>query len=282
MSLVTTKDMLYKAMEGGYGIGAFNVNCLEMAMPYIQAAQEENSPIILQFGQKTFKYMQPEDFMPYIKALAGQASVPVAVHLDHSHEWEQNIRCLRAGFTSLMFDGSSLPLEQNIKQSAEVVRAAHACGVPVEGEIGAVKIYDSSTGYQQAGLADPDEVVRYVEESGVDFVAVAVGNMHGMPAKEAHINISLIEEIRRRVSIPLVMHGSTGIDDNTLALSIKAGITKVNVATEFNRAFLGGIQKSLEAEPDKTFPLEYMSVGMEAVKQLAKEKIRLIGSVNKA
>lgn len=220
--------------------------------------------------------------MPYITALAREASVPIAIHLDHSHDWEQNIRCLRAGFTSLMFDGSSLPIDENIKLSAEVVKAAHACGIMVEGEIGAVKIYDSEAGYRQTGLSDPEEVVYYVAGSGVDSVAVAVGNMHKMPVKEANIDIPLIEEIRKRVSVPLVMHGSTGIKDEDLVSAIKAGITKINIATEFNRTFSTGIKQIMDGNPDEDFPLVYLSSGMNAVRQLAKEKMRLIGSAGKA
>ncbi|AEE97843.1 class II fructose-bisphosphate aldolase [Mahella australiensis] len=282
MSLVTTQTMFRKAMEEGYGIGAFNVNCLEMALPLIQAAEQERAPLILQFGQRYLDFISPEVFMPYVAALARGVSVPIAIHLDHSHDLGQNIRCLRAGFTSLMFDGSSLPLDENARLAAEVAKMAHACGIPVEGEVGAVTIYNETTGYTPTALSDPDEVVKFIEASGVDSVAVSVGNMHKMPVKEARIDIPLIREIRRRASIPLVMHGSTGISDEDLVKAIKAGITKVNIATEFNRAFLSGIKQSLSERPKNDFPMEYITEGMLAVKRLAVDKLRLTGSSGKA
>lgn len=281
MPLVTSRNMLNNGMRGRYGIGAFNVNCLEMVQPLISAAEKERAPLILQFGQRFLDFMVPGAFMPYITSLVDKSFVPIAIHLDHSHDFAQNVLCLRSGFTSLMFDGSSLPLEENAKQTREVVKTAHACDIPVEGEIGAVTVYDESAGYKPATFSNPDEVVKFIDMSGVDSVAISVGNVHKMPLKEAHINIGLIKEIRDRTSIPLVLHGSTGINDNDLVNAIKAGITKINIATEFNRAFLCGIKKSFSEMPEKDFPMEYLSEGMSMVEDLAREKLRIIGSSGK-
>lgn len=279
MPLVTTKQMLERAMQEGYGVGAFNINCLDMAWPLIEAAEIENAPLILQIGQCFLDFMQPEIFMPYIKSLVERADVPIAIHLDHSHSLEQNIRCLRAGFTSLMYDGSALPLDENIARTREVVGIAHACDIPVEGEVGIVKIYDGNQ--DSMALSDPDEVQQFVEDSGVDSVAVSVGNIHKMPQKTARIDFDRIIAIRRRINIPMVLHGSTGISNDDVIIAVKSGVTKVNIATEFNRVFCKQVKYVMENNFDRDFPMEVLMPAIKAIKELARKKFKLLGCSGK-
>lgn len=281
MPLVESKGIIADAMNNGYAIGAFNVNCLEQISPLVKAAEDENSPLIIQIGQKFIKYIDLPATTAYVRKLAHDANVPIAIHLDHSHDVYQCIKCIDMGFTSIMYDGSQKTIEENIEDTKAVVKAAHSRNVTVEGEVGVVGIYINQSRNEKIQLSDPNEVKYFVDVTGIDLVAVAVGNIHQMIVKNANLDIERIKEIRKQVHIPIVLHGSTGVSDKQLLDAIKAGISKVNISTEFNYVFSKGIRGFLN-KSDEIYPMEIFKDAIENVYKLAREKIELLGSRGRA
>ncbi|MGN0314347.1 MAG: class II fructose-bisphosphate aldolase, partial [Fusicatenibacter sp.] len=214
--------------------------------------------------------------------LAAKAAVPVAIHLDHGADLAMACACLKSGFTSIMYDGSSLPDEENIKNTRTVVLEASKYGVPVEGEIGQVLQYeDVSNGSEQDFLTDPDQAIRFVKETGVSSVAVAVGNIHHMKKKHARLNFDLIRTLRDKIDIPLVIHGCSGVSDEDLKKAVSLGINKVNVATEFNIAFTDALREFTTQYPTEFFPMDPMTAAMSKVNAIARERIHVLGAANK-
>lgn len=282
MALVTSNQLLDKAMKEKYAVPAFNANCLEMIPALIQAAEAEKSPLILQIGKKYLSYMEPDEIGAYAIYLAKKASVPICVHLDHGADMEMAERCVKAGFTSIMYDGSSLPEEENIYNTREIVKMAAVKGIPVEGEIGQVLMADAVEDLSNLNyLTEPEMVVRFVVQTGVSSVAVAVGNVHRMMRKEANIDFQRICDIREAVAVPLVVHGSSGISDEDVKKAIRCGISKINVATEFNREFVHKSYKYIQMHPDEVFPMQPLKAAMDAVMFIAQNRIRVVGAAHK-
>lgn len=282
MPLVTAKELLGKAMREGYAVPAFNANCLEMIPALVRAAQLEQAPLIVQIGKKYLGYQEPGEIAVYARYLADRASVPVCIHLDHGASKEMVRQCLEAGYTSIMYDGSALPLSENIRNTREVVRMASAYGVPVEGEIGQVLQADQVDCLEDPGeMTDPETAAYFVEHTGVDSVAVAVGNVHRMLQKEACIDFERIRKIRNKVPVPLVIHGSSGIADADVGRMVALGINKINVATEFNREFVRKAGAFLAEHPGEIFPMEPLGAAMEAVTVLARTRIRVVGAAGR-
>ncbi|HOK53279.1 MAG TPA: ketose-bisphosphate aldolase, partial [Armatimonadota bacterium] len=213
MPLVTSKELLKRAQAEGFAVGAFNANNMECVQAVIETAEEEQSPVILQVSQGAIAYAGLEFATMLVKTAAELATVPVVLHLDHGTDFLQNVRCLRAGFTSLMFDGSSLPLDENIKITRKITEIAHAVGVPVEAELGKIpKVEDNLTQEQVDNLmADPEQAQRFVEETDCDSMAVAIGSVHGMKESIQPLNIERLDEIKQRTGLPLVLHGASGV-----------------------------------------------------------------------
>lgn len=285
MPLVDSKGMLIYAMENKFAVGAFNANNLETAQAIIEAAEEENAPVIVQISQGAIDYAGEECFFAIVKALAQKASVPVVCHLDHGVDFGTVVRALRAGFTSLMFDGSSLPFEENVRITKMLVEIAHASGVPLEAEIG--KVPDAAKGplspeEVKKYLTTPEEAQEFYEKTGVDSLAVAVGSAHRMKVQSVRLDIERIAKIRERVGVPLVLHGASGVMDESVVEAIKAGISKINFATELNKAFTNAIKEKLEAEPELVDVRKYGAYARERVKKVVKEKIRLLNSSGRA
>lgn len=283
MPLVTTKEMLKKAQAERYAVGAFNANNLEYVQAIIDAAEEEKAPVILQASQGAIKYAGLEMIVAMVKTAAEAATVPVALHLDHGTDYKQNVKCLRAGFTSLMFDGSSLSFEENAAATKRIVEMAHAAGVPVEAELGKVATAGHVTAEEvKALMTDPDEAKRFVEETGVDSLAVAVGSIHKMVTQEAKIDAGRVERIRELTGVPLVLHGASGVTDEGYKIGIAAGICKINIATELNKAFTRGIHDALAKNPGEIDPRKIVGVGRDYMKEAVKAKMRLFGCSGKA
>lgn len=283
MPLVTTKEMLKKAQAERYAVGAFNANNLEYVQAIIDAAEEEKAPVILQASQGAIKYAGLEMIVAMVKTAAEAATVPVALHLDHGTDYKQNVKCLRAGFTSLMFDGSSLSFEENAAATKRIVEMAHAAGVPVEAELGKVATAGHVTAEEvKALMTDPDEAKRFVEETGVDSLAVAVGSIHKMVTQEAKIDAGRVERIRELTGVPLVLHGASGVTDEGYKIGIAAGICKINIATELNKAFTRGIHDALAKNPGEIDPRKIVGVGRDYMKEAIKAKMRLFGCSGKA
>jgi len=245
--LVNTKEILTKAQQEQYAVAAFNVYNLETAQAAIQASEREGTPVIIALGERYFPTVDVEGFSAMVKAMAEKAKIPVALHLDHAYEKESIIRAIRAGFTSVMYDGSKYNLEQNIHFTKEIVEIAHMAGVSVEAEIGSVARGAFSDEEEGDGtLTDPQSAKAFVAETNVDFLAAAIGTVHGMYKGEPKIDLALLERIREAVGIPLVLHGGSGTPEDVLEKAIKLGICKVNVNTEVSIAAVSYLKKYAE------------------------------------
>ncbi|MDU4934255.1 MAG: tagatose-bisphosphate aldolase subunit GatY [Peptostreptococcaceae bacterium] len=283
MSLVTTTELLKNAQEGNYAIGAFNVENMEMVMAVIQAAEELNSPVILQTTPSTVKYAGLDYYLANAKVAAERASIPVAMHLDHGSSFELAMQALRTGYTSIMIDGSHESFEDNIALSKAVVDASRPSCIPVEAELGKVGgKEDDLDGGEGSAYTDPMEAKIFVERTGVSSLAIAIGTAHGLYKGEPKLDLDRLSEIREVVSVPLVLHGGSGIPDETIIESIKRGICKVNYATELRIAYSEGVKKVLNENPETIDPKKYGAEGLKCVKEFVKQKIVVCGSNGKA
>ncbi len=284
MPLVPLADLLQKADQGGYALGAFNCNNMEIVQSIAMAAETENSPVIIQASQGAIKYAG----LNYIIALARQAadssSIPVVLHLDHGTSFDQVMQCIRFGFSSVMYDGSHLPLEENIAQTRKVVEIASVFGVSVEAELGRIGGTEDDVSVSDAEVffTDPAEAERFVEETGVDALAVAVGTAHGQYKGDPKLDFDRLEKISSRVSCPLVLHGSSGVSDESITKAIARGVRKVNIDTNIREAFVGAMRRVLDNDPKEIDPRKVLGPAREAGVGIIREKIRLFGSSGKA
>ena len=274
--------MLSKAQKGGYAVGAFNVENLEMVQAVIAAAEELQAPVMMQTTPSTVKYAGLDYYYAMVKAAAERATVPVAMHLDHGSSFELAMQALRTGYTSIMIDGSHSVFEENIKVSKRVTDACAPSGIPVEAELGKVGGKEDDLDGGSGGYTDPSEAKEFVERTGVSSLAVAIGTAHGVYAGEPKLDLDRLTEIRKVVDIPLVLHGASGLADEAVQESIRRGICKVNFATELRIAFSDGIKEVLKKEPGTIDPKKYGAAGRENVKQLVMQRIKVCGSDGKA
>ena len=282
MAFVTSEEMLRKADKEGYAIGAFNVENMEMVMAVIKACEEMHSPAILQTTPSTVKYAGLDMYLANVKTAAEKATVPIALHLDHGSSFELAMQALKVGYTSIMIDGSKLSFEDNISVSKRVADACRANGIPVEAELGKVGGKEDDLDCNDPGYTDPEDAKKFVEETGISSLAVAIGTAHGFYKGEPKLDFERLSEIRKVVDIPLVLHGASGVPDEAVRECIRRGISKVNFATELRVAFSDGIKAYLEENPDAFDPKKYAACGMERVTELVKKKIKVVGSENKA
>lgn len=283
MPLVTTKEMLLRAQAGHYAVGAFNVENMEMVMAVVQAAEESRAPVIMQTTPSTVKYAGLDYYLAMAKAAAERATVPVAMHLDHGDSFELAMQALRTGYTSIMIDGSHDSFEDNIALTRRVTDACAPSGVPVEAELGKVGgKEDDLEGGDGNPFTDPQQAKEFVERTGVDSLAVAIGTAHGLYKGVPKLDFDRLSAIRELVSIPLVLHGASGVPDEAVRESIRRGICKVNFATELRIAFSDGVKKYLAEDPNAFDPKKYCKVGRAGVVALVKEKIALCGSSGQA
>lgn len=247
--LANTKDVLLDAQKGKYGVAAFNVYSMETVQAAVKIAEQENQPVIIALGERYFPTVHVEGFAAMVRAIAEKASVPVALHLDHAYEKESIIRAISCGFSSVMFDGSAYDLETNMRLTKEIVEIAHMAGVSVEAEIGSLAKGAFSDEEEGSGtLTDPESAKKFVEETGVDFLAAAIGTVHGMYKGEPKIDLNLLERIGQVVEIPLVLHGGSGTPDEKIKQAIELGIGKINVNTEVSMAAVSHLQKYFESK----------------------------------
>ena len=283
MPLVTSMEMLQAALEGGFAVGAFNANNMEQVQAIVDAAVEERAPVILQVSQGAIRYAGLAFASAMVKVAAVEADVPVVLHLDHGTDFDQNVRCLRAGFTSLMFDGSKKPYEENIATTARVVEIAHLCGIPVEAELG--RVLQSADGVTEEdvrnAMTDPGQALDFVQRTGCDALAVAIGSVHAMTSAQAELNIDRLKAIQASVRIPFVLHGSSGVKEESEVEAIQYGITKINVATMLNQAFTRALLEAQADSPDNSDPRKWLIHSREAVKEVVRHKMRLFGSSDK-
>ncbi len=280
--LVTAKQLMLDAQKGGYAIGAFNVENMEMVQAVVSAAEELKSPVIIQTTPSTLKYASPEMFYANVAAAAKAASVPVVMHLDHGSSFQLAMQAFRAGYTSIMIDGSHSSYEDNIAVTKAVVDACHPAGVPVEAELGKVGGKEDDLDGGDGGYTVPSEAADFVEKTGVDSLAVAIGTAHGVYKGTPKLDVDRLSEIRKVVSIPLVLHGTSGVPDEAVRECIRRGICKVNYATDLRIAFSAGLKEYLAKDPDAFDPKKYNALGREKVKEYVMSKILVCGSNGRA
>lgn len=287
MQLVSMKEMLEQALEGQYAVGQYNLNNLEFTQAILQAAEAEQSPLICGVSEGAARYMGGFNLVvEMVKALLDtyNISVPVAIHLDHGSSFAHCMQAIRAGFTSVMYDGSSLPLEENISETRKVVEAAHSLGVSVEAELGRIGGQEDDIIVEdpEQAYAIPEECQELVEKTGVDFLAPALGSVHGPYKGEPQLDFARMEKIRDMTGCPLVLHGGTGIPTRDIHRAIAAGTCKINVNTENQLSFTRRVREVLDEKPDLYDPRKYLGPGREAIQATVEEKIREFGSAQKA
>ncbi|MCD8221958.1 MAG: class II fructose-1,6-bisphosphate aldolase [Clostridiales bacterium] len=286
--LVSATEMLQKAVEGHYAVGQFNINNLEWTKSILQTAQELNSPVILGVSEGAGKYMTGfKTVAAMVSAMIDEMkiTVPVALHLDHG-TYDGCYKCIKAGFSSIMFDGSHYPIDENVEKTKELVKVAHAMGISIEAEVGAI-------GGEEDGVvgmgecADPNEC-KMIADLGIDFLAAGIGNIHGKyPANWQGLSFETLAAIKEKTGdMPLVLHGGTGIPADMIKKAIDLGVAKINVNTECQLSFADATRKYVEAGKDlqgKGYdPRKLLAPGAEAIKATVKEKMELFGSVGKA
>lgn len=284
MPLVTVRELLREAEKGGYAIGAFNANNMEIVQAIAEAAEAEKAPVIMQASQGAIKYAGLDYIVGMVRIAAEKSKVPIALHLDHGTSYEQVIQCIARGFTSVMYDGSKLPLEENIKITLKVLEVARPVGVSVEAELGKIMGTedDIHVDERESLFTDPEEARIFVERTGVDSLAVAIGTAHGQYKGEPKLDFERLEKIRKLVGIPIVLHGSSGVPDDAIRKAISLGVRKVNIDTNIREVFVGKIREELERDKKEIDPRKILGPAKEAAVELIREKIRLFGSSGKA
>lgn len=282
MPLVTSEKMLLDAKKGGYAVGAFNVENMEMVKAVIAAAEELNAPVMLQTTPSTVKYASLEMYAAMVAAEAKKAKVPVCLHLDHGSSYELAVAAMEAGYTSVMIDGSHESFEDNIAVSKKVVEVAKAKGIPVEAELGKVGGKEDDLEADADTNTDPVEAKEFVERTGVSSLAIAIGTAHGFYAGTPVLDKVRVSEIKALVEAPLVLHGASGLSEEDVKECVARGMCKVNFATELRVAYTDAVKKLLAEKPDTFDPKKLGVVGMEAVKEIVKSRMLMCGCDNKA
>ncbi|MFS0862167.1 class II fructose-bisphosphate aldolase [Fredinandcohnia sp. 179-A 10B2 NHS] len=278
--LAKLTDVLQGTIENKYAIPAFNVFGYEDAQAVIEAAEEIGAPVIIATNKVAIQHMPIHIIGKLLVGLAEQAKVPVVVHLDHGKDYETVAKAIASGYSSVMYDGSQLPFVENVRTTKEIVQMAKAFGIPVEAEIGSVGYSDPTLG--TGALTDPLEAKRFAEETEVDALAVAVGTVHRMEEQTAYVQFDRLREIEKLVSIPLVMHGSTGIPDEDLKKLASTNIGKVNIGTAIRMAFGNTLRQEVNKNVGSFDRIDWFKRPMDAVKEEAKHKMRLLNLENYA
>ncbi|MBO1437802.1 class II fructose-1,6-bisphosphate aldolase [Meiothermus sp. CFH 77666] len=307
MPLALGKDVLDKARREGYAVPSFNTNNLEITQAILETAEALRAPVFIQVSDGARKYAGLENLSNLVRDMASRVSVPVVLHLDHGADYKMVLQALRAGFTSVMIDASHHPFEENVHETQRCVEAAHAVGVSVEAELGRLQGIEDNivVDAKDAFLTDPDEAERFVEATGIDYLAIAIGTSHGAYKGKGrpYIDHARLEQIATRISIPLVLHGSsgvpqwlkdkmsatgadlgdpTGIHDEDVRKAIPNGIAKINIDTDLRLAFTAGIREVVVGNPKEFDPRKLLGKGREYLKQVIKEKFELMGTVGRA
>lgn len=311
MALVTTKEMFEKAYAGGYAIGAFNVNNMEIIQGITEAAKEENSPLILQVSAGARKYAKHSYLVKLVEAAILETDLPIALHLDHGPDFETCKSCIDGGFSSVMIDGSHLSFEDNIALTKQVVEYAHDKGVVVEAELGQLAGIedDINVSEEDASFTKPEEVEEFVSRTGVDSLAIAIGTSHGAfkfkPGQNPELRFDILEEISKKLpNFPIVLHGASsvsqeyvkiiqanggkledaiGIPEEMLRQAAKMSVCKINIDSDLRLAFTAGIRKHMQENPGHFDPRQYLTDGRANIKELVRHKlVNVLGSSGKA
>jgi len=277
MPLVTMNEILPIARKERRAVGAFNVANFETVMTVIHAAEEEQSPVIVQVYERLFGNPGIRPLSAMILAAAEDAAVPVAVHLDHGASIDQVARAIRYGYTSVMFDGSKLEFEENVRLSRQVAELAHAVGASAEAEIGHVPM----NAQDDIPLSDPDEAVEFAERTGVDVLAVSIGTRHGFYKSEPKIDVDRCRRIAERLPIPMVLHGGSGTPMDKVREVIQCGVAKVNIATEFQHRFIELVGRAAAEKGDSFLPVDrFMGPPLDELTAFVRERIRILSGAS--
>ena len=304
MPLVNTKEMFQKAYEGGYAIGAFNINNMEIIQGIVDACKELNSPAILQVSASARKYARPNYLLAMVKAAVEETGLPIALHLDHGPDFETCKDCIDGGFTSVMIDGSHLPYEENVAVTRKVVEYAHAHGVTVEGELGQLAGVedDVNVSAEDAHYTQPEQVEDFVTRTGVDSLAIAIGTSHGAykfkPGQKPQLRFDILEEVSRRLpNFPIVLHGASsvlpeyvkmvndfggnmpdaiGIPEEMLRQAAASAVCKINIDSDLRLALTAGIRKHFAENPGHFDPRQYLGDGRKFINEVVKNKIETV------
>ncbi len=282
MPLVTSKQMLIDAQKGGYAVGAFNVENMEMVKAVIAAAEELHAPVMLQTTPSTVRYASVEMYAAMVKAEAEKASIPVCLHLDHGNSYELAVAAMEAGYTSVMIDGSHEEFEDNIALTKKVVAVAKEKGIPVEAELGKVGGKEDDLEAEADTNTDPKEAKEFAERTEVDSLAIAIGTAHGFYAGTPVLDKARVSDIRELIETPLVLHGASGLSEEDVKECVARGMCKVNFATELRAAYTDACKKLLAEKPETYDPKKLGVVGMEAVKEIVKSRMIMCGCDHKA
>ena len=309
MPLVTTKEMFKKSMEEGFAIGAFNINNMEIIQGIIDAASKQNSPVILQASSGAIKYARIKYLMKMVEAAVEETNIPIAIHLDHGPDFETCKMCIDNGFTSVMIDGSKYSFEENVALTKQVVDYAHSKGVVVEAELGQLAGIEDDVNVSEsdAKYTDPEQAKEFVERTGCDSLAIAIGTSHGAYKfkGEAKLRFDILKQIKEKIPYtPIVLHGAStvipelvetcnkygadipgtkGVPDDILHTASVSGVSKINVDTDLRLAFTGEIRKALAENPSAFDPRKYLTPAREKITEIVEHKIKnVFGSSNKA
>jgi fructose-bisphosphate aldolase class II len=284
MNLVPMADILQDAHKRTYAVGGFNINNMEFLQGIIRGAEELNSPLILQASEGAIRYIGMDYVIKMVEAATAHTSIPVALHLDHGSSFESIMNCIRAGFSSVMIDASKESFEGNIALTKKVVEAAHSVGVSVEAELGTIggTEDDHTVEEKDAMYTDPDQAKEFVEATGVDALAIAIGTAHGVYEGEPELDFERLDKIKKLIDMPVVLHGASGISAEDLQTGVKYGVNKVNVNTDFQQSFTSKIKEVFAEKPELYDPRKYCGPGRDAITEKVKEKIKILGSNDKA
>lgn len=281
MAYQASFEMIKKAQAGHYAVPAFNAENLEMVQAIIAAAEQEHSPVMIQTTMPTVAYLTEDEAYAMVYTLAKKADIPVALHLDHCTSFDGVMRAIRAGYSSVMIDGSKLPFEENLAITRKVVEVARPMGVTVEAELGTVGGKEDNLKSDTVIYTDVKEAQIFAEQTGVDIFAIAIGTAHGFYKGEPKLDFDRISEIRSVIDTPLVLHGGSGVPEASVKKAINLGMSKVNFATELRAAATKAVREAL-LDSAVIDPKKFMGPAREAVRQLCIEKIHMCGSENKA
>ena len=277
MPLVSSQKMLLDAQKGGYAVGAFNAENMEMVQAIVETAEELRAPVMIQTTPSTVRYGGLGFYYGLAAAAAANATVPVTLHLDHGVDFDMAVQAVRVGYTSIMIDGSQKSFEENIELTRRVVEVCRPNGLPVEAELGKVGGKEDDLDVKDPGYTDPADARIFVEKTGVSSLAIAIGTAHGFYAGVPVLDRERLSQIRALVDIPLVLHGASGLSDDEVRACIERGICKVNFATELRAAFSAGVKKVIAEKPDVIDPKVYCKAGKQEVKNLVRNRMLVCG-----
>ena len=284
MPFIHGKLLLEHARRNGYGVGAFSVHNAETIQAVLDAAEEEQSPIMMQVGQKVIQHIGLEPMKVLIDALAEGYTIPIAIHLDHSRDYAQSMEAIQLGFQSVMFDGSCLSFEENVAITKQVAAAAGALGIGSEGEIGKIggTEDDITIDHEDALITTTSEAISFAEKTNVDYLAVSIGTAHGIYKEEPNLRLERLKEISEAVDRPIVLHGGSGVPDEQVKRAISLGVSKINVDTELRQAFTRGVQDAFNNNPNNYVLADTLGSGKKYMKLKVKEKMKVFNSSGKA